>query len=163
MYKLTNYKLATAPKEKPMKRFVVALFSLLLLSCIPQDQLITHDSAKILKDTRKVEVPPYFTVSFLDHSWFKWATEVAGASHLEKELDKCQRLLRKPTNKLVDTCRRAWMLEVWMTHEPENRRHLAIQKLNSMHALMQVNGWSSDKIQRYLEPFEVEIDLSPTP
>lgn len=139
-----------------------ALFSLLVLSCVPQDQLITHDDVKVLKNTRKVVVPPYFTVSFLDHSWFKWATEVAGRNHLEKELGKCQRLLRKPTDKLVDTCRRAWMLEVWMTSDPKERRQLAIQTLNSMHALMQVNGWSSDKIERHLKPFEVEIDLSPT-
>ena len=127
--------------------------------------IILSKDVKILKPVLKCEVPDYFRVSFLDENWFKWLCEHPNQKELlTEELDECQMPLRKPTDKLVNTCRRVWMFQVWLTTESEKRRHLAIKTLNSTLAIMRVNGWSQKKIHRFLNPFEeAEIVLSPTP
>ncbi|MFH1947477.1 MAG: hypothetical protein ABIJ23_04975 [Candidatus Magasanikbacteria bacterium] len=83
---------------------------------------------------------------------------------LTKEMDKCQHLLNHPTQNLVDTCRRTWMLQVWLTTEPKIRYQLALQTYQSMLEAMKIGGWDNDKMQRYLLPFkQAELDLSPSP
>jgi hypothetical protein len=169
-YKIINPQPANSRKEFEMYQKIITLFvlftlSLITCSCATMSKterqkrgIILPEDVKILKPVPNCETPNYFQCSSRDPSWFEWYCEHPDQDRvLAKELDKCQRLLRQPTDELVDTCRRAWMMQVWLTADSDKRRVLAIQTYNSMMTLMRVNGWKEKKVQRYLRPLKIEF------